>query len=62
MDSAKDMLDAINVDHSGFLGALAKGFISFPVSMGFWPMIFWIQNIVGIIRMINTDLRYLLRE
>lgn len=34
-DIAKDMLDAINVDHSGFLGALAKGFISFPVSMGY---------------------------
>ncbi|MFM1348787.1 hypothetical protein WFP14_19790 [Yersinia proxima] len=36
MDSAKeiarDMLDAINVDGSGFFGAVAKGFISFPVS------------------------------
>lgn len=37
MDSAKeiahDMLDAINVDGAGFLGAVAKGFISFPVSL-----------------------------
>ncbi|KQN58638.1 hypothetical protein [Erwinia sp. Leaf53] len=37
MDSAKeiarDMLDAINVDGSGFLGAVAKGVISFPVSL-----------------------------
>ncbi|WKZ90752.1 hypothetical protein P0E69_10745 [Chimaeribacter arupi] len=36
MDSAKeiaqDMLDAINIDGSGFFGAVAKGFISFPVS------------------------------
>ncbi|CFR15990.1 hypothetical protein OP862_03575 [Yersinia massiliensis] len=36
MDSAKtiarDMLEAINVDGSGFFGAVAKGFISFPVS------------------------------
>lgn len=39
MDSAKeiarDMLDAINVDSSGFIGAVAKGFISFPVSLGY---------------------------
>lgn len=39
MDSAKeiarDMLDAINVDGTGFLGAVAKGIISFPVSMAY---------------------------
>ena len=39
MDSAKeiarDMLDAINIDGSGFWGAVAKGFISFPVSLGY---------------------------
>ncbi|PJR52512.1 hypothetical protein CWM58_05135 [Klebsiella sp. H-Nf2] len=39
MDSAKeiarDMLEAINVDGSGFWGAVAKGFISFPVSLGY---------------------------
>ncbi|KLP52845.1 hypothetical protein ABR39_19695 [Enterobacter genomosp. O] len=36
MDSAKeiarDMLEAIHIDGSGFWGAVAKGFISFPVS------------------------------
>lgn len=39
MDSAKtiarDMLEAINIDGSGFFGAVAKGFISFPVSLGY---------------------------
>lgn len=39
MDSAKeiarDMLEAINVDGSGFFGAMARGFISFPVSLGY---------------------------
>jgi len=39
MDSAKklarEMLDAINVDSSGLLGAVAKGFISFPVTLGY---------------------------
>ncbi|MCE0811470.1 hypothetical protein [Buttiauxella sp. S04-F03] len=39
MDSAKeiarDMLEAINVDGTGFLGAVAKGLISFPVSLGY---------------------------
>lgn len=39
MDSAKeiarDMLEAINVDRSGFWGAIAKGFISLPVSFGY---------------------------
>lgn len=39
MDSAKeiarDMLDAINVDGTGFLGAVAKGVISFPVSVAY---------------------------
>lgn len=39
MDSAKsiarDMLEAIHVDSSGFMGAMAKGFISFPVSLGY---------------------------
>ena len=39
MDSAKkiarEMLDAINVDGSGLLGAVAKGFISFPVTFGY---------------------------
>ncbi|MEX9251134.1 hypothetical protein [Pseudenterobacter timonensis] len=39
MDSAKeiarDMLEAINIDGSGFWGAVAKGFISFPVSLGY---------------------------
>lgn len=39
MDSAKeiarDMLNAINLDGSGMLGAVAKGFISFPVSIGY---------------------------
>nr|WP_318384407.1 hypothetical protein [uncultured Enterobacter sp.] len=39
MDSAKeiakDMLDAINVDGSGFIGAVVKGIISFPVSLGY---------------------------
>ncbi|WP_336285201.1 hypothetical protein [Citrobacter arsenatis] len=39
MDSAKeiakDMLDAINIDGSGFWGAVAKGFISFPVSLSY---------------------------
>ena len=39
MDSAKeiarDMLEAINVDGTGLLGAVAKGFISFPVSLGY---------------------------
>lgn len=29
---ARDMLNAINVDSTGFFGAVAKGFISFPVS------------------------------
>lgn len=29
---ARDMLDAINVDSHGFWGAVAKGFISLPVS------------------------------
>lgn len=29
------MLGAINVDGSGFMGAVAKGFISFPVSLGY---------------------------
>ncbi|TDS97884.1 hypothetical protein EDF78_101259 [Rahnella sp. BIGb0236] len=32
---ARDMLDAINVDSHGFWGAVAKGFISFPVSIGY---------------------------
>lgn len=32
---AKDMLEAINIDDSGFIAALAKGIISFPVSMGY---------------------------
>lgn len=32
---AKDMLEAINIDDSGFIAALAKGLISFPVSMGY---------------------------
>ena len=39
MDSAKEiareMLEAINVDGSGFFGAVAKGFISLPVSLGY---------------------------
>ncbi|QKJ87690.1 hypothetical protein PMPD1_2752 [Paramixta manurensis] len=39
MDSAKeiarDMLEAINVDGTGFLGAVAKGVISFPVSVAY---------------------------
>jgi|GEM_PF-1776980 len=37
MDNAKeiarDMLEAINIDGSGFMGAVAKGLISFPVSL-----------------------------
>lgn len=32
---AKDMLGAINIDDSGFIAALTKGLISFPVSMGY---------------------------
>ncbi|MFP2827088.1 hypothetical protein ACLETV_21715 [Citrobacter braakii] len=32
---AKDMLEAINIDDSGFIAALAKGLISFLVSMGY---------------------------
>lgn len=32
---AKDMLEAINIDDSGFIAALATGLISFPVSMGY---------------------------
>lgn len=32
---AKDMLEAINIDDSGFIVALTKGLISFPVSMGY---------------------------
>lgn len=32
---AKNMLEAINIDDSGFIAALAKGLISFPVSMGY---------------------------
>ncbi|MDM3445557.1 MULTISPECIES: hypothetical protein [Citrobacter] len=32
---AKDMLEAINIDDSGFIAALTKGLISFPVSMGY---------------------------
>lgn len=39
MGSAKEiaraMLEAINVDSSGFLTAVVKGFISFPVSLGY---------------------------
>lgn len=39
MDSAKeiakDMLEAINIDGSGFWAAVAKGFISLPVSLGY---------------------------
>ncbi|KGT95611.1 hypothetical protein NG99_02385 [Erwinia typographi] len=39
MDSAKemarDMLEAINVESTGLLKAVAKGFISFPVSLGY---------------------------
>lgn len=39
MDSAKeiarDMLAAINIDSYGLLGAVAKGFISLPVSLGY---------------------------
>lgn len=39
MDNAKniarEMLEAINVDGSGFFGAVAKGFISLPVSLGY---------------------------
>lgn len=34
-DIAKDMLNAIHIEHSGFLQGVAKGFISFPVSMGY---------------------------
>ena len=34
-DIARDMLEAINVDGSGFIGAVAKGLISFPVSFGY---------------------------
>ncbi|EBG5297221.1 hypothetical protein YI89_004276 [Salmonella enterica subsp. enterica] len=32
---AKDMLEAIDVDSSGFLTGILKGFISFPVSLGY---------------------------
>ena len=39
MDNAKevarDMLEAINIDGSGFMGAVAKGLISFPVSLAY---------------------------
>lgn len=39
MDSAKeiakDMLEAINIDGSGFIGAVAKGIISLPVSLAY---------------------------
>lgn len=35
MKSAKDMLEAIDVDSSGFLTGILKGFISFPVSLGY---------------------------
>jgi len=39
MDSAKEiareMLEAINVDGSGFFGAIAKGVVSLPVSFGY---------------------------
>ena len=39
MDSAKeiarDMLEAINIDGSGFVGAVAKGVISLPVSFAY---------------------------
>ena len=39
MDSAKeiarDMLEAINIDGSGFWGAMAKGVISLPVSLAY---------------------------
>ena len=55
-DLAKDMLEAINVDDSGFIAALAKGLISFPVSMDIWPTILWIQNIAERMKMINTGL------
>lgn len=45
MDSAqeiaRDMLNAINVDGDGFLGALAKGIISFPVSVAYLGYDFW---------------------
>lgn len=34
-DIAKDMLEAIDVDSSGFLTGILKGFISFPVSLGY---------------------------
>lgn len=34
-DIARDMLDAIKVDGTGFLGAVAKGVISFPVSVAY---------------------------
>ncbi|MDX6018870.1 hypothetical protein SIL08_00980 [Scandinavium sp. V105_16] len=32
-DLAREMLNVINVDDSGFLGAVAKGFISIPVNL-----------------------------
>ncbi|HDG1701794.1 TPA: hypothetical protein PFE33_004127, partial [Kluyvera ascorbata] len=39
MDSAKeiarDMLEAINIDGGGFIGAMAKGVISLPVSLAY---------------------------
>ncbi|MDA8505280.1 hypothetical protein NNO02_22885, partial [Citrobacter sp. Awk 2] len=39
MDSAKeiarDMLEAINVDEAGFIGAVVKGIISLPVSLAY---------------------------
>ncbi|HDQ6722227.1 TPA: hypothetical protein QBF63_005852, partial [Escherichia coli O146:H21] len=39
MDSAKeiarDMLEAVNINGDGFLGAVGKGLISLPVSLGY---------------------------
>ncbi|HAT7643220.1 TPA: hypothetical protein JAX24_004215, partial [Enterobacter asburiae] len=39
MDSAKeiakDMLEAIHIDGSGFIGAVAKGVISLPISLAY---------------------------
>ena len=34
-DIARDMLEAIDIDGSGFWGAIGKGFISFPVSLAY---------------------------
>lgn len=59
-DLAKDMLEANNVDDSGFIAALVKGLYHFLLVWGIWPMILWTQNIAERIKMTNTGLPDLL--